>query len=64
MEIGLDKKEIYRRNFKGCSDKEIIERTEEFRNLVYVFVEEVSQELGVRPNHIYFRKDEDQMGKL
>jgi hypothetical protein len=46
---------------KGClektKDKELINRTEEdFKKLVYSLVKENSKGLGVKPNHIYFRK--------
>jgi len=46
---------------KGClenaKDKELTNRTEEeFKELVYCLVEKVSKDLGVKLNHVYFRK--------
>lgn len=38
-------------------DKKLIDRTEkEFKNLVYFLAEEISKDLKVELNHIYFRK--------
>ncbi|MDO8885963.1 M48 family metallopeptidase [Candidatus Oleimmundimicrobium sp.] len=42
---------------KNSSNKEIIDRTdEELRDLVHFYIEEASEELGVRVNKIFFRR--------
>ncbi len=49
--------EFMAESLKDSSEKEIVDRThEEFRSLVHFYVQEVSGELGVKVNKVFFRK--------
>jgi len=53
----LKKFDFIKECLKNAKDKELINRTdEEFKELVYFLVKKTSKELGVKLNHIYFRK--------
>ena len=53
----LKKFDFIKECLENAKDKELTNRTEEeFKELVYSFVEKTSEELGAKLNHIYFRK--------